>query len=192
MARYALLIARALVAKYPEEITDEMAEQIYLFAPLHDVGKIGIPDDVLLKPGKLDPDERLIMETHVARGVEIVDRIIQRLKAEQLPNTQILRNIVRCHHEFLDGSGYPRGLKNSDIPIEARIVTVADIFDALTSERPYKEALSLTASFAVLDRMVADGKIDVRCVDELKHHQDEVLKIRSTHRDQRESEISIH
>jgi HD-GYP domain-containing protein (c-di-GMP phosphodiesterase class II) len=186
MARYALLIARALAKESEIEITDEAAEQIYLFAPLHDIGKIGIPDDVLLKPGKLNTEERQIMNTHVDMGVQIVDRIIKNVDAEHLPNTDMLRNIVSCHHEFLDHSGYPRGLKDKDIPIEARIVAVADIFDALTTQRPYKAAFPIEKSLEILDGMVQEGKLDERCVVQLRKNLREIRRIRDTHLDEDE------
>ena len=135
MARNSRLIAKNIAAK--RGLNDEFVEHVYFFAPLHDVGKIGIPDEILLKPGKLDPHEREIMQTHVEKGMGIIEKILGEFQASELPNSSILRNIVLCHHEFLDGSGYPRQLKGDAIPIEARIVTVADIFDALMHVRPY-------------------------------------------------------
>lgn len=134
MARYARLIARHVAG--PSQLSDEFVEHIYLFAPLHDIGKIAIPDRILLKPGRLELDERAIMETHVAKGLEIIERIIGKGGMANLPDAEVLRNIVMCHHEYLDGSGYPWGLAGNAVPIEARIVTVADIYDALTPPAP--------------------------------------------------------
>jgi putative two-component system response regulator len=102
-------------------------------APMHDVGKIGIPDAILLKPGKLDPDEWAVMQTHAAIGAEIIGD-----DGSDLLN--MAREVALNHHEKWDGSGYPSGLKGTDIPVSARIVALADVFDALTSARPYKEA----------------------------------------------------
>jgi len=108
-------------------------ELILHASPMHDVGKIGIPDRILLKPGKLDPEEWEIMKTHVTIGAEILTRSDSRL-------FRMARNIALHHHEKWDGSGYPGGLAGEAISPEGRIVAVCDVFDALTSERPYKKA----------------------------------------------------
>jgi putative nucleotidyltransferase with HDIG domain len=110
---------------------------------LHDVGKIGIPDAILLKPGRLDDQEMTAMRTHVAQGEEIVTGM------GWLDGAQ---DIVAAHHEKWDGSGYPRGLAGAAIPLAARIFAVADVFDALCSKRPYKEALPLADALAILER----------------------------------------
>jgi len=130
MAKYAKLIATGVAEAY--RLSDETIEHIYLFAPLHDIGKIGIPDQILLKPGPLDAEERNIMESHVLKGEQIMLKVIGDFSLEHLPESKIMQNIVACHHEFMNGTGYPRQLQGEQIPIEARIVTVADIFDALT------------------------------------------------------------
>jgi HD-GYP domain-containing protein (c-di-GMP phosphodiesterase class II) len=148
-----------------------------LFAPLHDIGKIGIPDSILMKPGKLDPEERRIMQTHVDKGVEMVEKIISEFKLGSMSDSSIMRNIVACHHEFLDGSGYPGGLKGDLVPIEARIVTVADIFDALTSRRPYKTNWSVKDALAELTAMAVQGKLDAHCVSALRRSLPEVEAI---------------
>jgi putative two-component system response regulator len=114
-------------------------------APLHDVGKIGIPDAVLLKPGKLDPDEWAVMQRHTTIGAGIVGRS----KAPVLREAEL---IARSHHERWDGSGYPAGLVGEAIPFESRIVSVADVFDALTHERPYKAAWPLNDALREIER----------------------------------------
>lgn len=140
---------------------------------LHDVGKIAIPDHILLKPGRLDADEFTIMRTHVQHGVDIVTKA---------PWLQDAADVVRCHHEKFDGSGYPAGLKGNDIPVNARIFAVADVFDALTSRRPYKEALSVEGSLDIIqassgmhfDPMLVDTFVPL--AQELHHeitHQDD-------------------
>ncbi len=105
---------------------------------LHDVGKIGIPDNVLLKPGGLDPDEWRIMQSHTAKGAEI-------LAGSTSPLIQMAEAIARTHHERWDGTGYPNGLAGEDIPLEGRICAICDVYDALGSKRPYKEAWPVAA-----------------------------------------------
>ena len=175
MSRICRLIARGLAKSHG--LSDEFIEQLFLFSPLHDIGKVGVPDEVLHKPGGLTPEERAIMESHVALGVEMIDRLIDDFNLRTVAGVGILRNLVAGHHEFLDGSGYPRREKNDNIPIEARIVTVADIFDALTSKRAYKGAWSIEEAFDTLDRMVAEGKLDADCVAALRAQKDEAVKI---------------
>lgn len=175
MARYARLIARKLAPRM--DLTDEFVEHVFLFAPLHDIGKIGVPDTILLKPGRLDERERRIMQTHVAKGCEMIDRIIDDFSLTGLPNVDILRSIVAAHHEAMDGSGYPQGLRREEIPLEARIVAIADVFDALTSPRPYKQPWSNDEALAELRRMAAAGKLDPDCVACLEDNRDEVEQI---------------
>lgn len=109
---------------------------------LHDVGKIGIVDSILLKPGKLDEAEFAVMKTHVAHGIDIISRSAWLADA---------KDVVACHHEKFDGSGYPAGLAGEGIPINARIFALADVFDALVSRRPYKEPMDYQAAMAVLE-----------------------------------------
>ena len=107
----------------------------------------------------------------------MVDRLIDDFDLGTVAGISILRNLVAFHHEFLDGSGYPRRAVQADIPIEARIVTVADIFDALTSRRIYKEAWDIDRALATLNRMAAAGKLDGDCVAALRENQDEAREI---------------
>lgn len=181
MGRYSHLIARTVAATHGRD--DEFVERLYLFAPLHDIGKIGIPDKILLKRGSLAPDERRIMETHVHKGMEIIERIIGRDGMNQFPDAQVLKNVVLYHHECLDGSGYPHGLRGDEVPLEARIVAVADVFDALTSHRPYKQEWSTDDAFAELELLVAKGKLDADCVAALKAHAKEVHEIQTRYID---------
>ncbi len=130
MSHYARLLGIAA------GMTEDQAEELLHAAPLHDVGKIGIPDRILQKPGKLDPDEWRIMQTHVTIGARIIGEHARGVLA-------VAQRVALGHHEKWDGSGYPRALAGEAIAFEARIVAVADVFDALTSVRPYKQAWSL-------------------------------------------------
>jgi len=175
MAHYSRLIAKQLAPRH--DLSDEYIEHLYLFAPLHDIGKIGIPDSILLKPGGLNPEERALMNTHVQKGIDVLERMIGEFGLDALPDSQVMRNVVAGHHECLDGSGYPNGLKGAEIALEARIIAVADILDALTSHRPYKEPWSVEAAIGELERLVERGKIDGDCVQALKCHLPEVNTI---------------
>jgi HD-GYP domain-containing protein (c-di-GMP phosphodiesterase class II) len=174
MSRFARVIAEAVAERY--ELTDETIEKIFIFSPLHDIGKIAIPDRVLLKPGKLNPDEQTLMRTHTVRGREIIDQMLAHFEMGQMQGSDILRNIALFHHESVDGSGYPDGRAGGDIPIEARIVAVADIFDALTSRRPYKPAWSNDDAFAML-RQLSGKKLDEHCVSALIDNRETIEAI---------------
>jgi len=174
MSRYSRLIAEILADKY--ELDDDYIEQIFMFSPLHDIGKIAIPDHILLKTGKLTEDEMNIMRTHSQKGKEIIDDLLENFGMDNISHANILRNIAAYHHETINGTGYPEGRSGDDIPLEARIVAVADIFDALTSERPYKKAWSIEDAFEALAQMAGE-KLDQDCVDALLSHREEVEKI---------------
>lgn len=175
MCRYARIIARDIAPRF--NLSDEYVEYLFQFTPLHDVGKIAIPDGILLKPGKLTEEEFSIMQSHVLKGVEIIDAIVENFNLRHMPHIAMLRNIVAYHHEGLDGSGYPYGLSGEAIPIEARITAVADVYDALTTERPYKNAWSHEDAMAFLR---SSTKLDPRCVDVLAARYREVKEIKAT------------
>ena len=181
MSRYARLIAKILATQH--QLDDEYIERIFMFSPLHDIGKIGIPDYVLLKPGSLDQAETIVMHSHAAKGREIVDDLLENFGLEAIQNIGILRNIAGCHHEQMDGSGYPAGLKGDAIPLEARIVAVADVFDALTSRRPYKEAWSNDDAFAMLERLAGE-KLDAECVQAMIENRAQVEQIQAQFKEQ--------
>jgi len=144
-------------------------------APMHDIGKIGIPDRILLKPGRLSVDEWEIMKTHTTLGFEM-------LKDSGSPLLRLGAEIAHSHHEKFDGTGYPRGLVSYQIPLAGRIVAVADEFDALLSVRPYKSAWSLTDALGVIRRK-RGGHFDPACASVLLKCLDEVLAIRMRHAD---------
>ncbi|HET6720064.1 MAG TPA: HD domain-containing phosphohydrolase [Rhodocyclaceae bacterium] len=164
MALYSELIAKRLgmSAKDQQLLLDA--------APLHDVGKIATPDAILLKPGKLTPDEFEIMKGHARSGFDLLDKSAS-------PVVQAGAQIALTHHEKYDGSGYPQGLAGQDIPLLGRIVAVADVFDALTSERPYKQAWELDRAVAHL-RQGAGSHFDPHCVAAFLESWSQVLDIR--------------
>jgi putative two-component system response regulator len=145
VANYAVALGRALGLEQPQ------CDGLRRAGFVHDIGKICVPDAILLKPGKLTPDERRIMERHVEVGYELLRPM--RTFAESLP-------AVRCHHERLDGSGYPQGLRGADVPLIAQIIGMVDVFDALTTDRVYRAALSREEAFAVLEDETKRGLHD--------------------------------
>ena len=178
MSRFSRIIVKDLAKSGKYNFDDKYIEDIFIYSPLHDVGKISIPDKILLKPAKLDEKEFETMKTHAFRGKQVIDSIIRNFEFESFGNIDILRNIAQYHHEALDGSGYPEGYKGADIPIEARIVAVADIFDALTTKRPYKEAWSNDDAYAMLQKLAKD-KLDKDCVQALMNNKDTIEEIQN-------------
>jgi putative two-component system response regulator len=151
VSSYASIIAIGL------GLPESEAELLYNAATLHDTGKIGIPDSILFKPGKLDEEEWKVIRTHCEIGYKIIgDNTSSLLKTAA--------SIALTHHERWDGSGYPKGIKGNDIPLFGRIVGVADMFDALTSERPYKKAWSMGDAVAEVERC-SGGHFDPQIVD---------------------------
>lgn len=176
MSRYARLIARTLVKQGLEQLDDEQIEQIALYSPLHDIGKIGISDQILQKAASLNQKEREVMNTHTILGRQIVDDLISNFGFEHIPYIDYLRHITEEHHEAMDGSGYPRGLCGREISLEARIIAVSDIFDALTTRRPYKDSWSNEHAFAML-KLLSIDKLDKDCVDALFICSDDVSQV---------------
>ena len=169
MARYSALIGLNL------GLAPETAHVLEVAAPMHDIGKIGMPDSILLKGGPLTPDEDAIMKTHPRIGYDI-------LKGSPSKYLSMGAIIALGHHERFDGSGYPNGLHGEDIPIVARVVAVADVFDALVSERPYKHAWSIEEAFAYLESQ--KGKhFDPRCVEAFLSGGEKVREIQLNYGD---------
>lgn len=174
MSHYSELVARQLAPELQRD--DDWAHYVRLFAPLHDIGKVTTPDSILFKPGKLNDAEFEVMKQHTVKGAEILVTMIEHLSLEQVPHIQGLLHIARHHHERWDGTGYPDGLAGEQIATEARIVAVADAFDALTSRRCYKEAWPVARAEAYL-RENSGAQFDPRCVAALVGRRDEVLGI---------------
>ncbi|MCL1092209.1 response regulator [Shewanella kaireitica] len=167
MSHYARLLA------IQSGLPDKYCELIYNAAPMHDIGKIGTPDSILKKPAKLDEPEWDEMQRHAEIGAEIIGD-------HQDPLLEMARRIALSHHEKWDGSGYPFGVSGQDIPIEGRIVAIADVFDALTSIRPYKKAWTVADTIALIES--ESGKhFDPELVEHFKQIVDEVTKIRDKH-----------
>ncbi len=183
MSRFSRLIAAELSRSGQCPLNDDFIEHLFAFAPLHDVGKIGIPDEVLLKPARLDPDEWEVMKTHAAKGRAMVDAILENFGMESFEHVDVLRHVAEHHHEAVDGSGYPHGLSGAEIPLAARIVAVADVFDALTSRRPYKPAWSNDRAFGQLQRL-ARVKLDQDCVAALMGQREAVEEIQRRFREE--------
>ena len=169
MAHYAMLIGRGL------GLPESELELLLHAAPLHDIGKVGIPDMILLKPGRLTPGELTVMRQHSRYGYEI-------LKDSASPYLRVGADIAHGHHEKFDGSGYPQGLAGAAIPLFSRIVAVADVFDALTSARPYKPAWTFTAAAAHI-RAQSGLHFDPACVAAFFADWEGVLAIRDRFRD---------
>ena len=169
MAHYSESIAKGL------GLTQAQQELLLEAAPMHDIGKVGIADHILLKPGRLSPDEFEIMKQHAMFGYEI-------LKGSSSKVLQAGAEIARAHHEKFDGSGYPNKLAGEAIPIFSRIVAVADVFDALTSERPYKKAWTLERAAEHI-KASAGTHFDPQCVSTFFKNWDKVLKIRQQFQD---------
>ena len=184
MAHFSRLIASGL----PDHLglDDEFVEFLFQFAPMHDIGKIAVPDHILMKQDALDPQEQAIMRGHVTKGVQIVDTMLQEFDLGEITHTAMLRNIVGCHHEAFDGSGYPKGLAGQGIPLEGRIVAVADAFDALASSRPYKRAWDPETALEYLQDQ-AERRYDPECVQALAAGFPQCMEIMGRFSDERRS-----
>ena len=139
--------------RFSQTLSNKFIEVLARSAPLHDIGKVGIPDHILLKPGKLTPEEWEIMKTHTTMGCDAI-ALAERDIDTSVQFLQQAKQIVRSHHERWDGKGYPDGLAGDDIPLSARLMTVADVFDALISKRVYKQAIA----FSTVRKIMAEGR----------------------------------
>ncbi len=173
MSQYSAAVARKM------GLNEETVETIVYAAPMHDVGKIGIPDRILLKPGKLDPGEWEIMKQHTIIGAQI-------LEGSDAEFIKLAKVIALTHNEKWDGSGYPKGLRGSKIPLSGRITAIADVFDALTSKRPYKEPFSLERSFGII-KQSRGNHFDPEVVDAFFATEDAILEVKEKYKDEHES-----
>jgi putative two-component system response regulator len=139
--------------RFASLLTPHQIEVIFKSAPLHDIGKVGIPDRILLKPGRLDPDEYEIMKTHAVLGKDAIEHAEHQL-GKEVDFLSCAKEIAWSHHERWDGKGYPRGLQSADIPLSARLMSVADVYDALISKRVYKDGMP----HAQAEKIILEGR----------------------------------
>ncbi|MCR5563199.1 MAG: HD domain-containing protein [Desulfovibrio sp.] len=175
-AEYVKIILQALKDQgiYKEEITDEFMKNVIKSAPLHDIGKINVPDAILNKPGKLTDEEFTLMKSHSSVGGEIISHII-----DVVPDSDYLseaKNLATYHHEKWNGSGYPAGLSKEDIPLSARVMAVADVFDALVSNRSYKKGFPYEKALAIIVEE-RETHFDPKIVDAFLAAKEEVLRV---------------
>ncbi|MCA9192077.1 MAG: response regulator [Planctomycetales bacterium] len=169
--------------KYDHVIDRDFIRAVYLTSPLHDIGKVGIPDEILLKPGKLSEDEFCVMKQHATIGAQTLDAMIAACPTAKY--LELARDIAASHHEKFDGTGYPLGLQGEDIPLCGRIVALADVYDALTTKRVYKEAFSHEEA----RKIILDGAgkhFDPDVVEAFVKEQDRFLQIKKELDDQEE------
>jgi response regulator RpfG family c-di-GMP phosphodiesterase len=160
LQHYSSLLAREAqkLPSFASQIDDHFVEMLACCAPLHDIGKVGLPDNVLLKPGKLTPEERLVMQTHTVMGADTLSKVAQKHGfARAFLHMGI--EISRHHHERFDGTGYPDRLSGDSIPLAARIVALADVYDALRSPRVYKPAFTHEKTLNIMAQECA-GQFD--------------------------------
>ena len=176
MRAYSQLLAEELQLRgpYTDEIDQQFLSDLYRSSPLHDIGKVGIPDAILQKPDALTDEEMQVMRRHAVIGANILDKAVMQSQFGSF--LAMGAAIARFHHERWDGKGYPAGLIGKEIPLPARIVTVADVFDALTSKRPYKEAFSPFEAKQMIEE--GDGtQFDPAVVDAFRAQFDEFLSV---------------
>lgn len=182
VANYSRLMAQKLMDINPK-ITPKLIREIFWFSPLHDIGKVGIPDKILLKPGKLTPEEFDFMKKHVDIGAQVIYKMNKTLiESTNLHFLDTCIKIISEHHEKWDGSGYPKGLKGEEISIPGRIVAIADVFDALISERVYKPAFPPEKAFGI----IAEGRGRHFCptlTDIFLDSKNEIIRIMKSYED---------
>ena len=189
MRLYSRILSEHIVERFsgtPEELPVDFVELIYMTSPLHDIGKVGIPDCVLLKPGRLDDHEFEIMKTHTTLGGQTLDRAVK--EYPDVAYLRIARDIAMSHHERYDGRGYPEGLKGEDIPLCARVVSLADVYDALVSKRVYKDPFT----HEMAKKIIEEGRgtqFDPLVVDAFLESEQEFLDIVSQYSD--ESDVGV-
>ena len=184
-AAYADVIMRQLKKEniYADQLTDSFIQDVVNSAPLHDVGKIHVPDSVLNKPGRLTDDEFATIKQHTTSGSEIISRAIDMVSEGGEGFLKEAKNLALYHHEKWNGTGYPKGCKGEEIPLSARIMAVADVFDALVSRRSYKEGLSMEDAMRIIHEG-SNSHFDPKIVSAFEHASAEVEEIMRSHQAQ--------
>ena len=167
ISHYSTFVSKLLESSY-DEIDEKFVTSIKRLSPLHDIGKVGIPDNVLNKPGRLTEDEMTIMKTHSLHGAEVLEELLVSVGANEF---KMAVDIAKYHHEKVNGTGYPYGLTDEQIPLSARIVALVDVFDALTSERPYKKAFTFEEAIEIIKKD-AGSHFDEKIVSIVMEHID--------------------
>jgi response regulator RpfG family c-di-GMP phosphodiesterase len=159
---------------YADQLTEHFMDNVERSAPLHDIGKISVSDLILNKPGKLTDEEFEIMKTHTTEGKKILDQAIETVHGEGY--LEEARNLAAYHHEKWNGKGYPLGLEGEQIPLSARIMAIADVFDALSSKRVYKDAMPFEKAVSIIQED-SGTHFDPKCVEAFMDSLDEVKKV---------------
>jgi len=162
--------------------SDEQLKYLWYYAPLHDIGKLAIPDCILLKPDRLTVEEIEIMKSHVTEGIRILEMITKNFYFQNLSHFDLLRDLISSHHECWNGSGYPLGLKGEDIPPAGRIMAIADVFDALVMDRVYRAGVPINEVFDFLESKKGT-LFDPKCVDAFIKNREIIETIAQDYRD---------
>ncbi|WP_194437353.1 HD-GYP domain-containing protein [Vibrio fluminensis] len=169
-----------LIAEYVADhrhLDDEQVDAIAAFSQIHDIGKTLLPDTLICDTNRFEPQQLMSARSHIDNGIKLMDEIVSSVGNPNHPSITLLNQIMRFQYEYLDGSGYPYGFSQEEVPLAARIVTVANIFDSMTTHRSYKQACSVTAALLELEKMVQQGKLDALCVDALRLKQEYLKQI---------------
>jgi cyclic di-GMP phosphodiesterase len=185
--RYTEVLCQAVARKprFRRHLTPKTIALITELSPIHDIGKVGIPDQILRKPGRLTPEELEIMKTHTTQGVKVIQSAGLQSQILDAATLKLACEIVHTHHEKWDGTGYPQGLRGDNIPIAGRVLAVADVYDALISKRFYKPPLT----HEEVVQIIAEGRgshFDPDCVDAFLEIQESMRRIKEQHRDENE------
>lgn len=185
VSKMARILATELASggAYASDVTDELVEALVQAAPMHDIGKVGIPDDILIKPGKLTDEEFQIMKTHTDIGRRVLSQALD--PAHPVPLLQTCIDIAHCHHERYDGTGYPRRIAGEDVPLSARIIALVDAYDAITSHRRYSDARPHEVAVDII-RSESGRHFDPVVVEAFLRCREQFIRVRAQYEDSRE------